>query len=198
MPIHWRDHIVSTPDTLHGKPRIKGTRIPMKIWTLFCFVPCLICYFGCGGHDGPDIESIDMNVADIEVLTSDLFEGRTGNTPVNVNIVMYGLHRYECVVVSGNVSYRKEGNAIHVAPRVGVFRGEDCRNPPDLAETRVNLWLRLTTGEYIVFGYTRNEYNRPGYRTEWLVFRIEADRIIIVRKSLDTQHEFENRVTLEG
>ena len=29
MPIHWRDHIVSTPDILRGKPRIKGTRIPV-------------------------------------------------------------------------------------------------------------------------------------------------------------------------
>ncbi len=31
MPIHWRDHIVSTPDTLRGKPRIKGTRIPVSL-----------------------------------------------------------------------------------------------------------------------------------------------------------------------
>ncbi|MCY3722860.1 MAG: DUF433 domain-containing protein [Candidatus Poribacteria bacterium] len=31
MPIQWRDHIVSTPDILRGKPRIKGTRIPVSL-----------------------------------------------------------------------------------------------------------------------------------------------------------------------
>ena len=31
MPIDWRDHIVSTPDTLRGKPRLKGTRIPVSL-----------------------------------------------------------------------------------------------------------------------------------------------------------------------
>lgn len=31
MAIHWRDHIVSTPDILRGKPRIKGTRIPVSL-----------------------------------------------------------------------------------------------------------------------------------------------------------------------
>ena len=31
MPIQWRNHIVSTPDTLRGKPRIKGTRIPVSL-----------------------------------------------------------------------------------------------------------------------------------------------------------------------
>ena len=31
MPIHWRDHIISTADTLRGKPRIKGTRIPVSL-----------------------------------------------------------------------------------------------------------------------------------------------------------------------
>ena len=31
MPIHWRDHIVSTPDTVRDKPRIKGTRIPVSL-----------------------------------------------------------------------------------------------------------------------------------------------------------------------
>ena len=31
MPINWRDHIVSTPDTLRGKPRLKGTRIPVSL-----------------------------------------------------------------------------------------------------------------------------------------------------------------------
>lgn len=31
MQINWRDHIVSTPDVLRGKPRIKGTRIPVSL-----------------------------------------------------------------------------------------------------------------------------------------------------------------------
>ena len=31
MPVHWRNHIVSTPDILRGKPRIKGTRIPVSL-----------------------------------------------------------------------------------------------------------------------------------------------------------------------
>lgn len=31
MPIDWRQHIVSTADILRGKPRIKGTRIPVSL-----------------------------------------------------------------------------------------------------------------------------------------------------------------------
>lgn len=31
MPIDWRDHIISTPEVLRGKPRIKGTRIPVSL-----------------------------------------------------------------------------------------------------------------------------------------------------------------------
>ena len=31
MPIAWREHITSTPDVLRGKPRIKGTRIPVSL-----------------------------------------------------------------------------------------------------------------------------------------------------------------------
>ena len=31
MPINWRNHIVSTPEILRGKPRIKGTRIPVSL-----------------------------------------------------------------------------------------------------------------------------------------------------------------------
>ena len=31
MPVYWRDHIVSTPDIVRGKPRIKGTRIPVSL-----------------------------------------------------------------------------------------------------------------------------------------------------------------------
>jgi uncharacterized protein (DUF433 family) len=29
--MHWQDHIVATPDTLHGWPRFKGTRIPVSV-----------------------------------------------------------------------------------------------------------------------------------------------------------------------
>ncbi|CBN57014.1 MULTISPECIES: DUF433 domain-containing protein [Kamptonema] len=31
MPVNWREHIVSTPDVLRGKPRIRGTRIPVSL-----------------------------------------------------------------------------------------------------------------------------------------------------------------------
>ena len=31
MPLSWRDYIVSTPDVLRGKPRIKRTRIPVGL-----------------------------------------------------------------------------------------------------------------------------------------------------------------------
>ena len=31
MQTKWRGHIVSTPDVLRGKPRIKGTRIPVSL-----------------------------------------------------------------------------------------------------------------------------------------------------------------------
>ena len=31
MPGNWRNEIVSTPDILRGKPRIKGTRIPVSL-----------------------------------------------------------------------------------------------------------------------------------------------------------------------
>lgn len=31
MSISWKDHVVSTPDVLRGKPRIKGTRIPVSL-----------------------------------------------------------------------------------------------------------------------------------------------------------------------
>jgi len=29
--VHWKSHIVSRPDVLHGKPCIKGTRIPVSL-----------------------------------------------------------------------------------------------------------------------------------------------------------------------
>lgn len=31
MQVNWRDYIESTPDVLRGKPRIKGTRIPVSL-----------------------------------------------------------------------------------------------------------------------------------------------------------------------
>ncbi len=31
MPVRWRDYIVSTADVLHGKPRLKGTRVPVSL-----------------------------------------------------------------------------------------------------------------------------------------------------------------------
>lgn len=29
--MRWQEHIVATPDTLHGSPRFKGTRIPVSV-----------------------------------------------------------------------------------------------------------------------------------------------------------------------
>lgn len=31
MKLNWRNHIESTPGVLRGKPRIKGTRIPVSL-----------------------------------------------------------------------------------------------------------------------------------------------------------------------
>ncbi len=31
MPVDWKKHIVSDPEVLRGKPRIKGTRIPVAV-----------------------------------------------------------------------------------------------------------------------------------------------------------------------
>ena len=31
MPIAWKQHIVSDPEVLRGKPRLKGTRIPVGL-----------------------------------------------------------------------------------------------------------------------------------------------------------------------
>lgn len=31
MPVEWKKHIVSDPDVLRGKPRVKGTRIPVSL-----------------------------------------------------------------------------------------------------------------------------------------------------------------------
>ena len=31
MKANWRDHIVTSPDVLRGKPRIRGTRVPVSL-----------------------------------------------------------------------------------------------------------------------------------------------------------------------
>ena len=31
MQVNWKDRITGTPDVLRGKPRIKGTRIPISL-----------------------------------------------------------------------------------------------------------------------------------------------------------------------
>ena len=31
MNVNWKNHIVSSPDLIRGKPRIKGTRIPVSL-----------------------------------------------------------------------------------------------------------------------------------------------------------------------
>jgi uncharacterized protein (DUF433 family) len=31
MPVEWKRHIVSEPEILRGKPRLKGTRIPVGL-----------------------------------------------------------------------------------------------------------------------------------------------------------------------
>jgi uncharacterized protein (DUF433 family) len=31
MPVDWKQHIVSDPEVLRGKPRLKGTRIPVGL-----------------------------------------------------------------------------------------------------------------------------------------------------------------------
>lgn len=31
MKVGWKEYIISTPDVLRGKPRVKGTRIPVSL-----------------------------------------------------------------------------------------------------------------------------------------------------------------------
>lgn len=31
MPVDWRDYVVRDPEILRGKPRLKGTRIPVSL-----------------------------------------------------------------------------------------------------------------------------------------------------------------------
>ena len=56
-PAGWRQHIVSTPDVLSGKPRIDGTRIP---------VAQILGYLAAGNtHDEIIVEFPDLKREDI-------------------------------------------------------------------------------------------------------------------------------------
>ena len=74
MPIQWRNHITSTPDILRGKPRLKGTRIPVSL---------ILGYLAAGATsadilaDFPDLEAPQIHacldyareLAEFEVAT---------------------------------------------------------------------------------------------------------------------------------
>ncbi len=55
MPINWRDHIVTTPEILRGKPRIKGTRIPVSL---------ILGYFAAGHTT----EEIILEFPDLKIV----------------------------------------------------------------------------------------------------------------------------------
>ena len=53
MKVNWKDHIISTPDVLRGKPRIKGTRIPVSL---------ILGYFAAGNTaEGIIHEFLELN-----------------------------------------------------------------------------------------------------------------------------------------
>lgn len=72
MPVPWQDRIISTPDVLKGKPRVKNTRIPASL---------ILGYLASGSspediiRDFPDLTSDDIaacldyarDLADFEV-----------------------------------------------------------------------------------------------------------------------------------
>jgi uncharacterized protein (DUF433 family) len=55
MPVEWKDHIVSDPTILRGKPRLKGTRIPVSL---------VLGYLAAGS-------SVDQIIAEFPDLTRD-------------------------------------------------------------------------------------------------------------------------------
>ncbi len=65
MQIDWRDYIVSTPDVLRGKPRIKGTRIPVSL---------ILGYLAAGNT----VEEIIEELPDLtkELITASLIYAR--------------------------------------------------------------------------------------------------------------------------
>jgi uncharacterized protein (DUF433 family) len=57
MKVDWREHIVSTPDVIRGKPRIKGTRIPVSL---------ILGYYAAGStaeqilNEFPDLKEVQI------------------------------------------------------------------------------------------------------------------------------------------
>jgi uncharacterized protein (DUF433 family) len=57
MKVNWKDHIVSTPDMIRGKPCIKGTRIPASL---------ILGYFAAGNTikkiiaEFPDLDKVHI------------------------------------------------------------------------------------------------------------------------------------------
>jgi len=57
MDIQWQDHIESSPEVLKGKPRVKGTRIPVSL---------ILGYLASGSSPDEIIEEFpDLTAEDI-------------------------------------------------------------------------------------------------------------------------------------
>lgn len=69
MNIQWQDHIDSSPEVLKGKPRVKGTRIPVSL---------VLGYFASGASPDEIIKEFsDLTTEDISaclVYARDLSE----------------------------------------------------------------------------------------------------------------------------
>lgn len=69
MDIQWQDHIASSPEVLKGKPRVKGTRIPVSL---------VLGYLASGASPDEIIEEFpDLTTEDISaclVYARDLSE----------------------------------------------------------------------------------------------------------------------------
>jgi uncharacterized protein (DUF433 family) len=69
VDIQWQDHIDSTPEVLKGKPRVKGTRIPVSL---------ILGYLASGASRDEIIEEFpDLTAEDISaclVYARDLSE----------------------------------------------------------------------------------------------------------------------------